>query len=243
MAKQLNVSLAFTADTHQAKAQLQDLQNQLSKLSNIQSSGKDGFFLTKEIQQASMAAVDLKNKLAAATDVNTGKLNLSAFDQSLRSSKTDLKTYRQALSGLGVEGDKAFAALATSIQKADVPLRTTNKLLSEFKTTLMNTVRWQLSSSILHGFMGTLQSAYRYAQDLNESLTNIQIVTGHNTEYMSQFADKANKAAQALSTTTTAYTDAALIFYQQGLNDKDVEARTNATIKMAQATGDSATEV
>ena len=41
MAKQLNVSLAFTADTRQAKAQLQDLQNQLSKLSNIQSSGKD----------------------------------------------------------------------------------------------------------------------------------------------------------------------------------------------------------
>ena len=243
MAKQLNVSLAFTADTRQAKAQLQDLQNQLSKLSNIQSSGKDGFFLTKEIQQASMAAVDLKNKLAAATDVNTGKLNLSAFDQSLRSSGTSLKTYRQALSGLGIEGDKAFAALATSIQKADVPLRTTNKLLSEFKTTLMNTARWQLSSSILHSFMGTLQSAYRYAQDLNESLTNIQIVTGHNTEYMSQFADKANKAAQSLSTTTTAYTDAALIFYQQGLNDKDVEARTNATIKMAQATGDSATEV
>ena len=60
---------------------------------------------------------------------------------------------------------------------------------------------------------------------------------------MSQFADRANKAAQALSTTTTAYTDAALIFYQQGLNDKDVEARTDATIKMAQATGDSATEV
>ena len=243
MAKQLNVSLAFTADTRQAKAQLQDLQNQLSKLSNIQSSGKDGFFLTKDIQQASMAAVDLKNKLAAATDVNTGKLNLSAFDQSLRSSGTSLETYRKALSGLGVEGDKAFAALATSIQKADVPLRTTNRLLSEFKTTLMNTARWQISSSVLHGFMGTLQSAYRYAQDLNESLTNIQIVTGHNVEYMSQFADRANKAAQALSTTTTAYTDAALIFYQQGLNDKDVEARTDATIKMAQATGDSATEV
>jgi hypothetical protein len=40
--------------------------------------------------------------------------------------------------------------------KADVPLRTTNKLLNEFKTTLMNTARWQISSSILHGFMGTL---------------------------------------------------------------------------------------
>ena len=31
---------------------------------------------------------------------------------------------------------------------------------------------------------------------------------------MDKFAEKANKAAKQLSTTTTAYTDAALIFYQ-----------------------------
>ena len=91
--------------------------------------------------------------------------------------------------------------------------------------------------------MGTLQSAYDYAQDLNESLTNIRIVTGQSTEQMAQFAKRANDAAKALSTTTTAYTDAALIFYQQGLGDKAVEERTNAVIKMAQVTGDNATEV
>jgi len=37
---------------------------------------------------------------------------------------------------------------------------------------------------------------------------------------MIKFAESANKAAQSLSTTTTAYTNAALIYYQQGLNDK-----------------------
>jgi hypothetical protein len=36
---------------------------------------------------------------------------------------------------------------------------------------------------------------------------------------MSRFADRANQAAKALSASTLAYTDAALIFYQQGLND------------------------
>jgi hypothetical protein len=45
-------------------------------------------------------------------------------------------------------------------------------------TTLKNTARWQLSSSILHGFMGTIQYAHRYAQNLNESLNNIRIITG-----------------------------------------------------------------
>jgi hypothetical protein len=54
---------------------------------------------------------------------------------------------------------------------------------------------------------------------------------------MAKFAKRANDAAKALSTTTTSYSDAALIFYQQGLNEAEVEERTNATIKMANATG------
>jgi hypothetical protein len=37
---------------------------------------------------------------------------------------------------------------------------------------------------------------------------------------MAQFADKANAAAKALSTTTVKYSDAALIYYQQGLDDQ-----------------------
>ena len=244
MAKQLNVSLAFTADTSKAKAELQDLQKQLTQLTNapVSNSGK-GFFLTKEIQEASAAAADLKIKLQQATDINTGKLDLNKFDESLRQSGTSLKTYREALSNLGPAGDKAFASLATSIMKADVPLRTTNKLLNEFKTTLMNTARWQISSSILHGFMGSLQSAYGYAQDLNQSLNNIRIVTGYNSDQMAKFAEQANKAAQSLSTTTTKYTDAALIYYQQGLSDEEVLGRAETTIKLANVSRQSTEEV
>jgi hypothetical protein len=31
-------------------------------------------------------------------------------------------------------------------------------------TTLKNTARWQLSSSLLHGFMGALQGSISYAE-------------------------------------------------------------------------------
>jgi len=48
-----------------------------------------------------------------------------------------------------------------------------NNRLTEFLGTLKNTARWQISSSILHGFMGSVQQAIGYAKDLNESLTNI----------------------------------------------------------------------
>ena len=84
-------------------------------------------------------------------------------------------------------------------------------------TVLKNTIKWQISSSAIHSFMGAVQSAYGYAQDLNESLNKIRIVTGQNIEQMERFAATANRAARALSASTLDYTDAALIYYQQGI--------------------------
>ena len=91
--------------------------------------------------------------------------------------------------------------------------------------------------------MGSIQHAYYYAQDLNESLNNIRIVTSNSTDEMAKFAKQANAAAKSLSTTTTQYTDAALIYYQQGLNDKQVKERTDVTMKMANVAGESAQTV
>ena len=60
---------------------------------------------------------------------------------------------------------------------------------------------------------------------------------------MKDFAEEANRAAKALSTTTTEYTKASLIYFQQGLGDKAVKERTDLTIKMANVTGTSAEAV
>jgi hypothetical protein len=72
--------------------------------------------------------------------------------------------------------------LARSVANAEVPLRRSNALLAQFSTTLANTARWQLSSSMLHGFIGAVSSAWNYSKDLNESLNNIRIVTGYNID-------------------------------------------------------------
>ena len=100
-----------------------------------------------------------------------------------------------------------------------------------------------MSSSILHGLVSSIQGAYQYAQNLDKSLTDIAIVTGRSTDQMAEFAEQANKSAQALSVSTTGYTDAALIYYQQGLNDEEVQARTDTTMKLSNVTGQSAEEV
>ena len=244
MAKNLNVSLAFTANTNEAIAAIKNLQKELNGLATGASLKNSGIAqITPEIQKAMVAAGELQAKLESATNLKTGKLDLGQFNDSLKKGGVTLDQYAKQLNALGPAGRQAFTNLAQSIIQAEAPLIRCNKRLKEFGTTIANTARWQVSSSILHGFMGTLQSAYGYAQDLNESLNNIRIVTGSSTAEMAEFAKEANKAARALSTTTTAYTDASLIFYQQGLNKKEVQERADIVTKMANVTREAATEV
>ena len=239
MAKQLNVNLAFTADTEKAKAQIAELYRTLNQVAATSGSSPN-LFNTAQLKEGVNAAKELQKHLQSAVDVNTGKLNLSALSASLKSSSKSLSTYKAQLEALGPSGERAFLQVSRAIATADAPLRKTNSLLREFSTTMKNTVRWQLSSSMLHGFMGAISSAVGYAEDLNQSLNNIRIVTGNSTQEMAKFAKEANRAAKALSTTTTDYTDAALIYYQQGLNEEQVKERTDITIKMANVARESA---
>lgn len=242
MAKQLNVNLAFTADTSNVKSQIQDLQNQLKKLSSGIGANTQ-LPITKEIQEARIAADELKVHLEKAINTKTGALDFTKLNQSIQQSGTSLQAYGQKLQSLGSEGQQAFSSLAKAIANSEIPLKRSSALLDEFATTMKNTIRWQLSSSMMHGFVESIQSAYNYAQSLDRSLTDIQIVTGNSSSYMADFAQKANTAAQSLSTTTKTYSDASLIFFQQGLNEEDVLQRTDTTIKMAQATGDTVDQV
>lgn len=243
MAKQLNINLSFTADTQVAAQKLQQLQNQLNSILMNSGRGISSLGLNQELTEALGKTAELKVALEGALNPKTGTLDLGKFNESLRKSNTSITEYAQHLHSLGPAGQQAFSQLAASINQAEIPLRRSSTLLTEFATTLKNTARWQISSSILHGFMGTVQSAYGYAKDLNSSLNQIRIVTGQSTDQMAKFAEQANRAAKSLSTTTTDYTNASLIYYQQGLDDAQVKERTDLTIKMANVSGQSAEEV
>lgn len=240
MAKQLNVDLRFNADVSAAKAQLQGLQTSINQLTTSMATQGAQLGITPKIQEAQQAAVQLKTALSQSMNVETGKFDLSKFNSSLKSMNTDLGKLKTQLTNLGSAGQQTFMTLAQSIMTAEIPTRRISASLAALGTTLKNTAKWQLSSSMLHGFMGAVQTSYRYAKDLNTSLNNIRIVTGESAEAMDKFAARANKAAKALSASTLDYTDAALIFYQQGLQGKEVEERAEITLKMANVSRQSA---
>ena len=171
--RNLHVQLTVSADTKQAQAEFANLISSLQKIQTIPKINFDD----SALKNASKSAQELESHLQAAFNVNTGKLDLSQFSASLSKSDKQLEDYYKDLIAIGDQGQKAFLQVAQSIASADAPLKNANSKLNEFLGTLKNTARWQISSSLLHGFMGSLQSAYSYAQNLNESLNSIQIVT------------------------------------------------------------------
>ena len=238
--QRIGVSLDFSANTSKLRGDLDSLQRQLS---NILTTPTKKFALTDEVKGAVNAVAELKVHLQAATNVNTGKLDFSKLNHSLKQSGTTLSEYGQKLRSLGPQGQQAFQTLAQSIAAAEVPLKRSSKLLDGLWESLKNTVQWKISASVLEGFTGAIKNAYNYSQKLNSSLNNIRIVTGYSVDQMKDFAKEANAAAKALSTTTTEYTNASLIYFQQGLSTAEVKERTEATIKMANVTKESADTV
>ena len=233
MAKRLNYTIGVNADTSKFEASLQEAVTSLQALGTKSQ-------VVPTLQKASTAALDLAKNLQSAVNTNTGKLDLSVFNKKLEDSGQSLRSYYNQMVQLGPAGTEAFLKVASSITQAELPLRRTNTLMNELWVTMKNTMRWQLTSSVLHGFVGSLEQAYGYSKNLDRSLNEIRIVSEKSAEDMARFAEQANKAAKALSTTTTNYTDASLIYYQQGLTDQEVLDRIETTIKMANVAGTTA---
>ena len=225
----ISFNLKFNSDTAQARADLNSLRRQLEDI--ISDPIRLGDIDTR---QGIEAAQTIKNALDDAFNVDTGRLDLTAFNRAIQNSGRTLSELTSDLQSLGPAGTNAFMALSKSISNAEMPLRRTSQLFDELWQSMQNAAKWNISTTVLNSFTGAIQSAYEYSKDLDESLTNIRIVTGQSREQMEAFADSANQAAHDLSASTLDYTNAALIYYQQGLNDEEVAARTATTIKAAQ---------
>ena len=212
----INVNMRVTAETVRARQQLKMLQSQLGDLLNMP--GLNNIFsgTKEELDQVLSQTAQLRAHLLASSNMKLGLLDFADFNKSLRASGMDLTAYGEQLQKLGPQGQAVFNQLAQSVVQAEVPMNRANAVLSNFFNTLKNNIRWQLTSELVDGFIHGIQGAIGYAEDLDRSLNDIRIVSGQSADQMARFAVEANKAAKELNSTTVAYTDASLIYFQQG---------------------------
>ena len=158
--KVITYQVNFQGNTSGIKTSLQSLQQDLKAITSTPIRFDDG-----SITSAINNVKQLEQHLKTATNVDTGKLDISKFAQQLKQSNMDLKTYANSLNMLGTQGQTAFLKMAQAIASGQGPLRRTNKLMTELWVTLKNTAKWQIASSLLMGVSSAISSAVGYAKD------------------------------------------------------------------------------
>ena len=239
----IKYSVGFSVDKtglNEIKASLQQLQ-QMSEQDLIKMNPAMAHNVKAELQKIKTSAKEVETAFSKAFNSNLGTLNVSKLNQELK--KLDIKKIEADFAKMGTAGSTAFRNLATQAMTTNTHLKQSHSLLNKMGKTLANTIKWNAASSVMNGFTRGIHQAYGYVKNLDRSLNDIRIVTGLSADEMDKFAQKANKAAQSLGQTTTNYTDAALIYYQQGLAGKEVEQRAETTLKAANVTGQTGEEV
>lgn len=227
---QIKIGIGYSVD----KAGLEEIQSLFQQIAN--KAKVPGENLSSGLQKASQTAQTLDGILEKTFNVNLGTLNVTKFNQELQKSGLTMKSIQADLKGVGESGVMAYNRLAQAILGTNMQLKQSSKMLDQMFITFKNTVRYGISSSIFNNFTNSIQKAYSYVRDLDESLNNIRIVTEKSADEMDRFAVKANTAAKTLSANTLDYTNAALIYYQQGLSDQEAQARAETTVKVANVT-------
>ena len=236
---QFNLGIKTSADLSgidQVKKALQNIQN-------LNKTGKSFGLDAAQIQQATSAAEDFSRALRSAYDVDLNTVNIGKFNKSLLESGRTMSSLHEDMSQAGAVGEKAFLQMANQITKTGQVVKQTTGFVDGLIKTIGNSIRYQAINTALQKVTTGVSDAYNYVRRLDSSLNDIQIVTEKNAASMSKFAKEANKASQSLGAKTTDYTDASLIYYQQGLSDTEVKGRTDTTMKMANLLGTSADEV
>lgn len=237
----INLSIGYKVDQNslaRVKQSLQEIQNltrqSIVKINpNISSFGN----VTAKLVEIKNSASAVETALDKAFNPKINSLNVSRFNEELIKNNLTIKDIYTNFQQAGAAGKTAFLEMFDTLSQVQVPMKETNKALEKMKETIVNTVRWTISSAALGSVTNSLSEAIGYIKALDKSLNNIRIVTGKSAEDMAVFSKEANAAAKALGTGTKNYANASLTFFQQGLSDKDVAARANTSIKVANVSG------
>ena len=239
--KRIQYDVGFNTDTKQldeVKKQLQEI----SKLTNTKFK-QNGIFSTDEMQKIRSVATEVSNAINKAYNSKINSVNITKFNAELAKSNLTVKQIYDNFNKIGTTGQNAFRNLQTSLLTTNKELKQTHTFLDNIATTLSNTIKWNAASGAVNTLTAKISGAVSYIERLDSSLNDIRIVTGQSADEMDKFAVKANKAAENLGKSTLDYTKAALTYYQQGLSDDEVAARTEVTMKASNVTGQSTDDV
>lgn len=239
MANQIRFDINFNVN----QAELTKLKNSFKEISDNINEELEFNGITEEMEKAGQAAQKVGQILQESFNTKLGTLNIQQFQQKVEQTFGSMQNLQTALAGAGEAGVQAFNNMNNTILRTNTVITRGSEVLNRFADTFKKTLVYGATSRVFNNLVNQMDSAAKYARTLDTSLNDIRIVTGESAEKMAEFAVNANKAAKDLGASTLDYTNAALIYYQQGLSEEEVAARAEVTLKAANVTGQTGKEV
>lgn len=239
MANKIQFGIDFKLDKQgltQAKSEIEKIKKSLQEGTKLKIDGDSIEKLKREIEAFDTA-------LDRAFDKDLNKLNVNKLNSELKKANISMSDFSRSLAQAGISGSDAFIGLQREILKTGAEVKKTKGLVQDMADTLVNTVKWNIASSAVNKLSGSIQRAVGYIEGMDESLNNIRVVTGKSAKEMELFREEANETAKVLGKTTKEYSDASLIFFQQGKSANEVKELTEATLLGANITGESVSDM
>lgn len=239
----IGIEVGYSLD----RAGLQDVLNSLQTVISLTKKELNSDDLTKKARAAKeetkKVAQEMQSILNSSWNPRLNQLDLSKVSREIKATYGSVEQLKQKFSAMGDVGAMGYNAIAKEILNTNIQIKQSSKLLDDMAVSMGNTIKWGLTSSVFNNLTGALQKAWDFSKGLDASLNDIRIVTGKSADEMARFAKTANSAATKLGASTRDFTDAALIYYQQGDTDAVANAKAEITLKTANVTGQSASEV
>lgn len=159
---EINYTVKVNADNQSLQALKQSLQ-EISNMTTSQfqilnpNASKDAKKAMDELVQIKKEAAEVETALNKAFNTSIGTTNITKFSQSLKN--VDLQHLYTTLTKLGPTGASAFRQLTTSLVTTNAQIRESHKLLDSMATSLKNTVKWGISSSVINNLSSSIQKA------------------------------------------------------------------------------------
>jgi len=131
----------------------------------------------------------------------------------------------------------AMGGLKNKFEEVNQSARTTIASTDNFGTAIVKVVgkiaMWGVATGILYGTLRNIKEGVQFIEDLNKSMTNVQIVTGMSTSQARALAIEYNNLAKELGATTLEVAEGSLEWQRQGKTAEETQKLLRASVMMA----------
>ena len=120
----------------------------------------------EEAKKINNYAHEIKMAMESAYNPKLKTTNIEVFNKILKQSGINLKEISQIFAKSGTAGTNTINLLTNSMTKFNVKIKESHKLLNSLGRTLTNTLKWNLSATLINKVSGSIQQAWGFSKNL-----------------------------------------------------------------------------